>query len=206
MFFNNLLNEPGRSLSIGCGTGLFERLLEKNYNIRVTHGIEPAEAMADIARQRGLQVRIGTAEESVYGNNEYDTVIFNGTPSYITELGVAFDKAFSALKMGGRIVVLDVPKESSYALLYNLAKEVGTWDNHYFVGAKPSNAYPISFVQESRWRSTPEKVELLQLAGFTDFRFAQTLTRHPIYSDEAFEEPCEGYDRGDYVAICGVKP
>ncbi|MBN2792965.1 MAG: class I SAM-dependent methyltransferase [Desulfuromonadales bacterium] len=67
------LNEPGRSLSIGCGTGLFERLLEKNYNIRVTHGIEPAEAMAEIARQRGLQVRIGTAEESAYGDNEYDT-------------------------------------------------------------------------------------------------------------------------------------
>lgn len=200
------LPKPGHALSVGCGTGLFERLLEQDYGIRISHGIEPAEAMAEIARQRGMQVRIGTAENSDYGTAEFDTVIFNGTPSYIDQLDLAFSKAFTALKPRGRIVVFDVPKESSYALLYNLAKEVGTWDNHYFVGAKPSNAYPISFVQESRWRSTPEKVELLQLAGFTDFRFAQTLTRHPIYSDEAFEEPCEGYDRGDYVAICGVKP
>lgn len=200
------LQSPGHALSIGCGTGLFEALLEKNYGIRIVHGIEPAEGMAEIARQRGLEVRIGTAEHSDYGDAEYDTVIFNGTPSYIAQLDVAFDKAYQALKPGGRIVVLDVPKESSYALLYNLAKEVGTWDNHYFVGAKPLNAYPISFVEESRWRSTPEKIELLKQAGFHQFEFAQTLTRHPVYSDEMFEEPVEGYDRGDYVAISAVKP
>ncbi len=149
----------GKSLSIGCGTALFETMLKQDYGITVTHGIEPAEGMADIARQRGLEVRLGTAEESHYGGEEeYDTVIFNGTPSYIDKLDIAFNKAFAAIKPGGKIVVLDVPKESSYALLYNLAKEVGSWDNHYFVGAKPPPcAYPISFVQESRWRSTPEK-------------------------------------------------
>lgn len=199
------LPKPGHALSVGCGTGLFERLLEQDYGIRISHGIEPAEAMAEIARQRGMQVRIGTAENSDYGRAEFDTVIFNGTPSYIDQLDLAFAKAFTALKPGGRIVVLDVPKESSYALLYNLAKEVGSWDNHYFVGAKPPNAYPISFVQESRWRSTPEKISLLEQAGFSELEFAQTLTRHPVYSDDEFEEPSYGYDRGDYVAICGAK-
>jgi len=199
------LESPGRALSIGCGTGLFEMLLKKDFGIQVTNGIEPAEGMAEIARKRGLDVQIGTAELGDYGSAEYDTVIFNGTPSYIDHLDVAFDKAFTALKPGGKIVVLDVPKESSYALLYNLAKEVGSWENHYFVGAKPLNAYPISFVQESRWRSTPEKVDFLKAAGFEQFEFAQTLTRHPVYSDDLFEPPVEGYDRGDYVAICGVK-
>ncbi len=201
----HFLEVPGKSLSIGCGTALFETMLKQDYGITVTHGIEPAEGMADIARQRGLEVRLGTAEESHYGEEEYDTVIFNGTPSYIDKLDIAFNKAFAAIKPGGKIVVLDVPKESSYALLYNLAKEVGSWDNHYFVGAKPPCAYPISFVQESRWRSTPEKIELLEQSGFIDFQFAQTLTRHPVYSDDDFEHPVEGFDRGDYVAICGVK-
>lgn len=201
----HFLEEPGRSLSIGCGTALFETILKQDYGITVTHGIEPAEGMAQIARQRGLEVHLGTAEESHYGEEDYDTIIFNGTPSYIDQLDVAFDKAFGALKQGGKIVVLDVPKESSYALLYNLAKEIGSWDSHYFVGAKPPCAYPIDFVLESRWRSTPEKIELLKQAGFIDFQFAQTLTRHPVYSDDEFELPIEGYDRGDYVAICGVK-
>ena len=55
----------------------------------------------------------------------------------------------------------------------------------------------IRFVQASRWRSTPEKVMLLQEAGFVDFAYAQTLTRHPVYSDDSFEAPSAGYDRGD---------
>ena len=42
---------------------------------------------------------------------------------------------------------------------------------------------------------------LLQEAGFVDFAYAQTLTRHPVYSDDSFEAPSAGYDRGDYVAI-----
>lgn len=54
-------------------------------------------------------------------------------------------------------------------------------------------------------RTTSEKIEVLKKAGFTDFSFAQTLTRHPVYSDSDVEEPKDGYDRGDYVAICAYK-
>lgn len=201
----HFLGDPGRAISIGCGTALFETLLKKDYDIEIKEGIEPAEGMAAIAKERGLDVRIGTAEAGGYGSAEFDTVIFNGTPSYIDKLDTAFGHASKALKPGGRIVVLDVPKESSYALLYNLAKEVGDWDNFYFVGAKPPNAYPIEFVMESRWRSTPEKIDLLEQAGFSGFEFAQTLTKHPVYSDDVFEQPVAGYDCGDYVAISAVK-
>ena len=201
----HFLKDPGRALSIGCGSGLFETILKNEYNIQIKEGIEPASGMAEIATKRGMSVRVGTAEDTHFGEVEFDTVVFNGTPSYISDLGKAFDKAFAALKPGGKIVVLDVPKESSYALLYNLAKEVGSWDHSYFVGAKPPNAYPIEFVQESNWRSTPEKVELLTSSGFSNFEYAQTLTKHPAYSDHEFEEPTPGYDSGDYVAICAVK-
>ena len=199
------LDQPGRALSIGCGTGLFESLLQQEYGIRIAEGIEPAEGMAAIARERGMTVTLKTAEHSSYGDQEYDTIIFNGTPSYIDQLDLAFVQAYRALKPGGQVLVLDVPKESSYALLYNLAKEVGDWDHNYFIGARPANPYPIDFVRESRWRSTPEKVELLERAGFVDFAYAQTLTRHPVYSDDQVEAPSAGYDRGDYVAIRAIK-
>lgn len=201
----HFLQKPGRALSIGCGSGLFEAILKRDYNIEIKEGLEPAEGMADIAIERGISVRIGTAEDSDFGQEEYDTVIFNGTPSYINDLQKAFNNAYAALKPGGKILVLDVPKESSYALLYNLAKEMRSWDHPYFAGAKPPNAYPIEFVQESNWRSTPEKVEILEKSGFGDFKYAQTLTKHPAYSDTEAEEPVEGYDRGDYVAILAQK-
>ncbi|MCK4311175.1 MAG: methyltransferase domain-containing protein [Candidatus Cloacimonetes bacterium] len=199
------LEEPGKALSIGCGSGLFEMLLKKDYGIIIEEGIEPATGMAEIAEKRGLKVRIGSAEELNYGNEEFDTVIFNGTPSYIKDLEKAFRKTYDALKNEGKILVVDVPKESSYGLLYNLAKEVRTWENDYFIDAKPEDVYPLEFVKESNWRSTPEKMEMLKKIGFMDFKFAQTLTRHPVYSNYEKEEPIEGYDKGDYVAIYASK-
>lgn len=202
----HVLDDPGRALSVGCGSGLFEAILKKQYGITVQHGIEPSEGMAAIATKRGMTVRIGTAEETEYGDGDYDTVIFNGTPSYMDRLDEAFRRAFAALVPGGRVVVLDVPKESGYGVLYNLAREIGTWDHPCFEGAKPPNAYPIPFVQDARWRTTPEKVALLEAAGFVEFEYFQTLTRHPAYSDEQVEEPSEGFDRGDYVAIRARRP
>ncbi len=196
---------PGRALSVGCGSGLFEKILEKDYNIQIKEGIEPSKDMADIAIKRGMEVRVGTAEDTEFGIGIYDTVIFNGTPSYITDLEKAFMNAFKALKTGGKIVVLDVPKESSYALLYNLAKEIGTWDHPALVDVQPPNAYPIEFVSQANWRTTSEKIDLLKKCGFDAFEFAQTLTKHPLYSDNKFEEPVEGFDKGDYVAIRATK-
>lgn len=201
----HFLDNCGRSLSVGCGSGLFEAILKKEYNIVITEGIEPASGMADIARKRGVDVTVGTAEKTEFGVEKYDTIMFNGTPSYISDLQSAFNKAYAALKKGGKIVVLDVPKESSYGILYNLAKEIGTWDHPYFKDAKAPNSYPLSFIQESNWRSTPEKIEMLKKAGFKNLEFAQTLTKHPVYSDDVFEQPIEGYDCGDYVAIKAIK-
>lgn len=198
------LGEPGRALSVGCGSGLFEKLLQQDYGITIREGIEPADGMRAIALKRGMDARPGAAEDT-FGENEFDTVIFNGTPSYIADLGKAFANAHRALKTGGRLLVLDVPKESSYALLYNLGRQIGTWQHPFFVGAAPENVYPIEFVQSANWRTTPEKIDLLQKTGFHSFTFAQTLTRHPVYTNLQKEEPSPGYDRGDYVCICAVK-
>lgn len=199
------LKKPGHALSVGCGSGLFEMLLKRDYGIVIEEGIEPSAEMAEIARNRGLKVQIGLAESMNYQQNEFDTVIFNGSPSYIKNLRQAFLEAYRVLKAGGHILVIDVPKESSYALLYNLAKVLKTWDTPLLEGIIPDNPYPIEFVVEANWRTTREKVELLKEIGFKNFSFAQTLTRHPLYSNKEKEEPVEGFDRGDYVAIRGQK-
>jgi len=201
----HFLTDPGRCISVGCGSGLFETLLKQTFGIEIKEGVEPAEGMREIAIKRGMQVRPGTAEDVQLEREQYDTIIFNGTPSYLENLEKAFQNAYNALKPGGALLVLDVPKESSYALLYNLGKEMGTWNHPYFKGAAPENVYPIEFVQAAQWRSTPEKVELLKRVGFRDFAFAQTLTRHPVYSNLEKEEPTKGYDRGDYVCIQAIK-
>ena len=200
------LRDAGRILSVGCGSGLFEKILREEYDIRITDGIEPSTGMADIARKRGLEVTVATAEEADFGRERYDTLLFNGTPSYIGDLAGVVRKAYDALPEGGRIVLIDVPKESSYGIMYNLAKALGTWNHPLLEGVYPPNPYPIEFVDVAVWRTTAEKAALLEAAGFGELNFAQTLTRHPLCSNEAEEQPVEGYDRGDYVAVVARKP
>lgn len=199
------LEGAGRVLSVGCGSGLFEKILREEYGITVTDGIEPSEGMAEIARKRGMRVTVATAEQADFGNGDYDTLLFNGTPSYIDDLAGVVRKAYAALPEGGRIVLIDVPKESSYGVMYNLAKALGTWDHPLLEGVCPPDPYPIEFVEVANWRTTAEKVELLEAAGFRELRFAQTLTAHPLYSDRKPEQPCEGFTKGDYVAVIARK-
>lgn len=200
-----LKDAPGPILSVGCGSGLFEMIMRENFGVNVTKGVEPSEGMAKIARERGLEVTIATAEEFDYPVGKYGTILFNGSPSYITDLATVLDKVYNALPEGGRVILIDVPKESSYGQMYNLAKALGTWDHPLLEGCYPPNPYPIEFVKQANWRTTAEKLRLLENSGFCGLSAMQTLTAHPLYSNLKSEEPQEGYERGDYVAVAGIK-
>lgn len=199
------MQNAGEVLSIGCGSGLFEKILADEYGIIIRQGIEPSSAMAEISVKRGMDVTIATGEEADYGIEKFDTVLFNGCPCYMQDLGLALRKAFTSLRKGGKVVVIDVPKESPYGLIYNLALSVGTWDHPLLEGCTPLMPYPIELVKQANWRTTAEKVELIQKAGFEELSFAQTLVCSPCYTHLSAEEPCEGYDKGSYVAITAYK-
>lgn len=201
----HFLKDAGKVFSVGCGSGLFESILKEDFGIHIQEGIEPSAGMAETARKRGMNVDIVSAEEADFGIEKYDTILFNGTPSYITDLQAVVEKSFKSLKKGGKVIMIDVPKESSYATMYNLAKALGTWEHPLLEGVHPKDPYPIEYVKIANWRTTHEKIELLQQAGFNNFQFAQTLTKHPLYSNHIAEEPIDGYDCGDYVAICASK-
>ncbi|MGH7564895.1 MAG: class I SAM-dependent DNA methyltransferase [Gemmatimonadota bacterium] len=205
LLLRHFLGDSGKTLSVGCGSGLFEERLRTEHGIEIRHGVEPAEGMARIAEKRGLAVERGTAESLPHGAGDFDTVLLNGIPSYVNDLERAFREAHRVLRAGGDIVVVDVPAESSYGLLYRLAALVGTWEDDSLARIAPAHPYPIEFATAAIWRTTEEKADLLREVGFVDLEFAQTLTRHPKFSDDAVEQPIEGFDRGDYVAIRGRK-
>lgn len=199
------LGNPGRTLSVGCGSGLFEMILAKNHGITITHGIEPAPGMAEIATKRGMQVEVAGAEEANFGNEEFDTILFNGSPCYISNLPLAVSKAHKALKPGGKIILVDVLKDGCYATLYNLAMTLGTWDHPLLNDIKPEDPYPIELVKSASWRTTGEKITVVEQQRFSNLEFCQSLTTHPRYTNNQIEEPIPGFDRGDYIAIIGFK-
>jgi len=201
----HFLDKDSEILSIGCGSGLFEMLLAKDYDIHIKHGIEPSTDMAKIAEKRGLLVDVSPAETSEIAPNKFDIIMFNGSVSYISDLDLCIKKAFDALKTGGKLILIDVPKESGFASLYNLASAVDSWAHPLLAHISPANPYPIELVRSANWRTSDEKIKLMQTNGFTDLQYAQTLLTHPMYANDQVQEVIEGYDRGDYVAICGYK-
>lgn len=200
-----LKDAPSPILSVGCGSGLFENLLRNEYGIVINDGVEPSAGMAEIAKKRGIDVAIAAAEDFGYPEGKYRTVLFNGSPSYISDLDAVVKKVYAMLPEGGRIILIDVPKESSYGVMYNLAMTLGTWDHPLLNGVCPPNPYPIEFVKQANWRTTLEKVAVLDKNGFKDIETMQTLTAHPLYSNVMAEEPSRGCDKGDYVAIIATK-
>ena len=189
-------------LSVGCGSGLFESYIE-NSNIE---GIEPSADMAEIARKRGINViKIGLIEDVELTDDKYDIIYFNGSSSYMEELSSVYGKCLKALKENGKLILLDVPKESAFGFMYLLGKSLNTYDHEFLEGAMPELPYPLALAASGVWHTTEEKINVLKNLGINKFSYYQTLIKNPLYTNEEAEEVLEGYKSGGYVAIIAEK-
>lgn len=189
-------------LSVGCGSGLFESFIDCS-NIE---GIEPSEDMGKIAEKRGVNViKYGLIEDVDLPDETYDIIYFNGSSSYMEDLAPVYEKSLRALKDGGRLILLDVPKESAFGFMYLLGKSLDTYDHEFLRDVMPELPYPLALASSGVWHSTEEKIDVLKALGVKDFTYYQTLIRNPMYTNEEPEEVSEGYKSGGYVAIIAEK-
>ena len=189
-------------LSVGCGSGLFESYIDST-NI---DGIEPSEDMGRIAEKRGVKViKYGLIEDVDLQDESYDIIYFNGSSSYMENLVPVYEKCLKAIKKNGKLILLDVPKESAFGFMYLLGKSLNTYDHEYLEGAMPELPYPLALASSGVWHSTEEKINVLKKLGINNFKFYQTLIKNPMYTNEEPEEVSEGYKSGGYVAIIAEK-
>lgn len=194
--------EGKKLLSVGCGSGLFESYIDAS-NIE---GIEPSEDMGRIAEKRGVNViQNGLIEDVILPEGYYDIIYFNGSSSYIENLAPVYEKCLHALKSGGKLILLDVPKESAFGFMYLLGKSLNTYDHEYLEGAMPSLPYPLALACSGVWHTTEEKINVLKALGVETFEYYQTLVKNPLYTNEEPEEVIEGYKSGGYVAVIAEK-
>lgn len=189
-------------LSVGCGSGLFE----SNIDCSQLEGIEPSRDMGQIAEKRGVNVIFyGAIEDAELPENNYDIIYFNGSSSYMEDLTPVYEKSLKALKSGGKLILLDVPKESAFGFMYLLGKSLGTYEHEYLEGVMPKLPYPLALASSGVWHSSEEKIGILKKLGVSKFNFYQTLIKNPMYTNEEPEEVSDGYKSGGYVAIVAEK-
>ena len=69
----------GKGLEIGVGTGRFA------IPFGIKEGIEPSDKMAEIAKEKGIRVVKGVAEDLPYGDNSFDFVMLVTTVCFVDD-------------------------------------------------------------------------------------------------------------------------
>ena len=109
------------------------------------------------------------------------------------------------VKEGGHLITFDVPRESTYGMLYMLVKNTGSYLHPDMQDIAPKLPYPVELVNTACWHTVKRLREALVNCHFSELTYMQTLCNHPIYTDQIVEEVREGYKEGGYVALIGRK-
>ena len=202
---------PGKSLSIGGGTGRFEYELAHRYGLVVDRIVEPSPSLAETARSRGFDVEVATAQEATLAPESYDTIFYNGSSfGFIPddELEPTFAKTLAGLRPGGRLVLTDVPKESALGILLLTYQKAQGLDTSLLEDLIEGTSFynHAEHVYKPYWHTTRFYADLLERVGFRDLRFKQSVIVNPPYQDDHAEQPIDGFDKGNYVAIIARKP
>lgn len=164
-------------IEIGTGTGRFAGQL----NILV--GVEPARAMAQIAIARGLTVINARAEDLPFHGHSFDYAVMITTDCFLDDMPKAFAEAHRIIKRDGFFIVAMIDKDGEIGIKYEEEKVSNPW------------------YKNAHFHSVQEIADQLQLAGFTSFKYWQTL----FGGKEEITDPMPGFGKGGFVVIGAQK-
>jgi len=172
--------KKGKGLEIGVGTGRFA------VPLGISIGVEPAKAMADIARRRGIEVYEAKAEEMPFNDESFDFVLMVTTICFFQDPIQAFREAWRVIKRGGHIIIGMIDANSPHGRIYELKKKKSRF-------YKNANFYPVNQV-----------LEWLENLGFGEIKICQTIFQS-IEEIDDIQEVKEGYGEGLFVVISAKK-
>jgi SAM-dependent methyltransferase len=170
----------GSGVEIGVGTGRFAAPLG------IKQGIEPSQAMAELAKRKGIDVAPGVAEKLPYRDEEFDFALMVTTVCFLDDMDLAFREVYRVLKSSGAFVIGFVDRESALGREYQKRRDKS------------------AFYKDATFYSVDEIVEHLKQAGFGEFAFCQTLSK-PLGEMIEVEPIQEGYGKGSFVVVRGLK-
>jgi SAM-dependent methyltransferase len=169
----SFLPVSGYGVEVGVGTGRFAAPLG------ISIGMEPSLQMAEMARQRGIDVREGVAEALPFPDNSFDFAVMVTVVCFLDDVAKAFMEAWRILKPNGILVIGFIDRESELGQHYSQKKEQS------------------QFYRDANFYSVVEVEALLSEAGFCSFAYRQTLMRGETNELTV----CEGHGSGGFVVI-----
>jgi SAM-dependent methyltransferase len=169
----SFISASGCGVEIGVGTGRFAAPLG------IPIGVEPALRMAELVRQRGIEVLKNSAEALPFADGSFDFAIMVTVVCFLDDVDQAFSEAHRILKPNGTLVIGFIDRESELGRRYSQKKD----QSRFYCDA---TFYTVSQLEA-----------LLTKAGFSNFTYRQTLL-----PDEATDLTVrEGYGCGGFVVI-----
>ena len=165
-------------VEIGVGSARFALPL----GIKI--GVEPSKKMAELSRQRGIQVYEGVAEHLPFNNNTFDVVLFVTTICFVDDLATSLKEAHRVLKTDGFIIVGFVDRESELGKRYQLKRKKS------------------KFYNDATFYSSEEVIHYLRKTTFEEMTSKQTIFPSQTDKIDAIED---GYGKGSFVVIKAVK-
>ena len=176
----SLLPRSGKGLEVGVGTGRFAS------RVGIKVGVEPAQAMASIARQRGIEVYEARAEALPFADESFDSVLMVTTMCFLNDSLQALREAWRVLKLRGPIVIGMIDKDSHLGKSYEAKKSRST------------------FYRYAHFYSVTQVIEWLKRSGFGEIKTRQTIFKLPREMT-AVEPVKDGYEEGGFAVIAAQK-
>ncbi len=166
----------GKGIEIGVGTGRFAEPLG------IEFGIDPSLAMQKKAKERGVKVIAGVAENLPIISNSFDFALITTTLCFLNDIEKTFREIKRILNKNGFIILGFIDRESFLGELYLKKKE----KNPFY---KFANFY-----------SAKEVIEKSEKAGFSNPEIKQTLFSSPEEL-RSINDIKDGYGKGGFVII-----
>ena len=172
------LPNRGKGLEIGVGTGRFAAPLG------IKFGIDPSRNMIKIAKQRGVDVRLGFGEQLPFRNSSFDYEAIIITLCFVEDPQTVLKESRRVLKKNGKIIIGIVDRDSFLGRFYQAKKS--------------------AFYKHANFFSTEEVSDLLKKSGFNKLSYYQTVFKLPNRITSV-EKPQKGFGKGGFVVISGER-
>ncbi len=167
---------PENSIEIGIGSGLFA------VPLGIKQGIDPSQTMANLGRKRGLDIKIGVAENLPWKDNSVDYALMVTSICFVDDVKRTLSEAYRIISDNGYLIIAFVDKNSSIGKEYIKTKNKSI------------------FYNEAVFFGTDELITLSQNAGFKITAIKQTIFGK-ITDINQIQDSKNGYGQGSFVVL-----